>query len=877
MGSCGGPVAAAPSPLRRAPLDAHRPRARVAGAVPAAGAAATAWLQPRLQRRGRPCGAAGKDPASGADGGGGRASAGPAPETTTTADGGGGGGDDANAQRAASGAAASTSGSGGPGGGRRQRGGGPGRQPSWLQRALGAATGGGQPWRLLLNVMALFFLIRLWPVGGKGLGARPDSITLQVPFSEFVRRVRANDVASVSVDGLDINFALKPGSSLLRDPPAGAEATRVSFSTVRPPDYSLPYSVLESNGVSFGAVDKRGNWMLSLLVYGLYAVLFLSALNRLPIKLPAKGTGRKHRGGGGARGGGEGARRGGGGGGAVLFADVAGVDEAKEELQEIVEYLRSPEKFSRLGARPPSGVLLVGPPGTGKTLLARAVAGEADVPFFSIAASEFVELYVGMGAMRVRELFANARKEAPAIVFIDEIDAVAKGRDTRLRSVGNDEREQTLNQLLTELDGFETDRDNIVICIAATNRPDVLDAALLRPGRFDRRVPVERPDRVGREQILRVHLQRRGLPLAPDVTPAGLAGATTGFTGADLANLVNEAALLAGRRNKSVVGAEEFDVAVLRAVAGIEKKRSILAGMEKEVVARHEVGHALVGTAVARLLPGSPEVEKLSIIPRTGGALGFTYSPPRAEDRALLFDSEIRGQLAMLMGGRAAELLTCPSVSTGAVDDIRRATDLAYRAVCEYGLSPAVGPLNVSVLSAGGGGDDAGWLSVRDGGGTGRVVEAEVKALLEGALSAAAAVVEANAALHAELAARLAATERLDGPGLAAGLARVGAPGELERFVLFGEVPPAERLAALREAQQRGAGGAAAVAAALPAASAAAALPAAASALPAASAAAALPAAASASAAALQAGAGPAAELRVASGEAGGSGSGLVN
>jgi cell division protease FtsH len=235
-------------------------------------------------------------------------------------------------------------------------------------------------------------------------------------------------------------------------------------------------------------------------------------------------------------------------------------------------------------------VLLVGPPGTGKTLLAKAVAGEAEVPFFSISASEFVELYVGMGAMRVRELFASARKEAPAIVFIDEIDAVAKGRDMRLRSVGNDEREQTLNQLLTELDGFDSDKEHVVICIAATNRPDVLDPALLRPGRFDRRVAVERPDKVGREQILRVHLNRKGLPLAEDVSVEGISAMTLGFTGADLANLVNEAALLAGRHNKAVVGREEFDAAILRAVAGIEKKRSILQGLEKDVVSKHEVG-----------------------------------------------------------------------------------------------------------------------------------------------------------------------------------------------------------------------------------------------------------------------------------------------
>eukprot|EP00775_Hariotina_reticulata_P009472 gene9472-9637_t len=555
--------------------------------------------------------------------------------------------------------------------------------------------------------------MRLWPVGGRlGMG-ESETLVVNVPFSEFIKRVKHDDVQSVAVDGLHISFSLKPTSLGLPVPAEGAEHAKVMFSSVRPADYSVPYSVLEKNGVAFSAVDKRSNKLLTVLVYVMYAGLLLSAFNRLPLRLPNRQlAGRKHKGNDSTS-------------SSVTFADVAGVDEAKEELQEIVEYLRAPEKFSKLGARPPSGVLLVGPPGTGKTLLARAVAGEADVPFYSISASEFVELYVGMGAMRVRELFANARKEAPAIVFIDEIDAVAKGRDMRLRSVGNDEREQTLNQLLTELDGFDSDKDNVVICIAATNRPDVLDQALLRPGRFDRRVSVERPDKLGRQQILKVHLERRGLPLADDVSVAEIASMSMGFTGADLANLVNEAALLAGRSNKALVGREEFSQAVMRSVAGIEKKRSILQGMEKDVVAKHEVGHALVGTAVSKLLPGSATVQKLSIIPRTGGALGFTYIPPSTEDRALMFDSEIRGQLAMLMGGRAAEQLTCTGVSTGAVDDIRRATDLALRSVSEFGLSAAIGPLNVGVLAAGGA-DDGAWL-MRDNGDMAKLVEAELE------------------------------------------------------------------------------------------------------------------------------------------------------
>lgn len=601
-----------------------------------------------------------------------------------------------------------------------------------------------------------------------------DSVVVQVPFSEFIRRIKLNEINSVSIDGAHINFALKPSSPLLINRPEGSENARISFCTTRPTDYSVPYELLEQNAVQFTAMDKRGNRLMSILVYGLYIVLLLSALNRLPMKAPQKaGPGRKH--------------KGQDVGNQTTFADVAGVDEAKEELQEIVEYLKAPERFSKLGARPPSGVLLVGPPGTGKTLLARAVAGEADVPFFSISASEFVELYVGMGAMRVRELFASARKEAPAIVFIDEIDAVAKGRDMRLRGVGNDEREQTLNQLLTELDGFDNDKDNVVICIAATNRPDVLDAALLRPGRFDRRVAVERPDKIGRQQILSVHLKQRNLPLADDVSIESICTATTGFTGADLANLVNEAALLAGRKQKSNVGKEDFEQAVLRAVAGIEKKRSILQGVEKTVVSKHEVGHAVVSTAIGKLILTTGQVDKLSIIPRTGGALGFTYIPPKTEDRALMFDSEIRGQLAMLMGGRAAEQLTCHAVSTGAVDDIKRATDLAYKAVSEFGLSPAIGPLNIGVLAAGGS-DEAAWF-MKDSGNLSRLVEREVKGLLEGALVVAMDTIALNKSIHDGLSDILSADERVEGELLRKWLNDVQVPPSLQEYVLTGKLP----------------------------------------------------------------------------------------
>lgn len=596
-------------------------------------------------------------------------------------------------------------------------------------------------------------------------------MAVQVPFSEFIQQTDSDHVSVVTVDNRSVKYTLRPDAPAFRNIPQKDGAVNVAFQTTRPADYAMPYGTLVKQGVQFAAVDSRNSPILTVMVYAMYIGLLLSALNKLPLKLPGNSAGRRH-------------VQKSSTSEPVTFDDVAGVDEAKEELAEVVELLRSPEKFSKLGARAPSGVLLVGPPGTGKTLLAKAVAGEADVPFFSISASEFVELYVGMGAMRVRQLFAQARKEAPAIVFIDEIDAVAKGRDTRLRGVGNDEREQTLNQLLTELDGFDSKQDKMVICIAATNRADVLDPALLRPGRFDRRVAVERPDRIGRQEILQTHIQKQGLPLGADVTVDSIAASTTGFTGADLANLINEAALLAGRSDKGEVGQTDFDQAILRAVAGVEKKRSVLQGAEKESVAKHECGHALVSTAVATLIPTSPQVEKLSIIPRSGGALGFTYTPPKTEDRALMFDNEIRGQLAMLMGGRAAEELTCGHLSTGASDDIRRATELAYRAVSEFGLSSVVGPLAVSSM---GGGDD-GALMLRDSGGIiSRQVEEDVQDLVQQALSVAKSVVKANMTLHGAMSRKLESTERLDGRSLQDWLASVTVPEDLRDFVQKGQ------------------------------------------------------------------------------------------
>ena len=365
----------------------------------------------------------------------------------------------------------------------------------------------------------------------------------------------------------------------------------------------------------------------------------------------------------------------------VTFVDVAGIDEAKEELQEIVEFLRNPGKFQKLGGRIPKGVLLVGPPGTGKTLLAKAVAGEAKVPFFSISGSEFVEMFVGVGAARVRDLFSQATSQAPCIIFIDELDALGKARRMNVMG-GHDEQEQTLNQLLVEMDGFETNKG--VIIMAATNRPEILDPALLRPGRFDRQVLVDRPDINGREAILKIH--SKNVLLGPDVDLRKVAGRTPGFVGADLANLVNEAALLAARKNKEMVGSADFDEAIDRVVGGLQKKNRVMNPQEKEIVAFHESGHAIVAESVEHADP----VHKISIIPRGIAALGYTQQQP-TEDRYLMTRSELLDRLAVLLGGRVAEEQVFGEISTGAQNDLQRATDIARSMVTEYGMSDLLG------------------------------------------------------------------------------------------------------------------------------------------------------------------------------------------
>ncbi len=365
----------------------------------------------------------------------------------------------------------------------------------------------------------------------------------------------------------------------------------------------------------------------------------------------------------------------------VTFADVAGIDEAKEELQEVVEFLKNPAKFQKLGGRIPKGVLLVGPPGTGKTLLAKAVAGEAKVPFFSISGSEFVEMFVGVGASRVRDLFSQAASQAPCIIFIDELDALGKARGVNAFG-GNDEREQTLNQLLVEMDGFESNKG--VIIMSATNRPEILDPALLRPGRFDRQVLLDRPDINGREAILKIH--SRKVLLGPDVDLRKIAGLVPGFAGADLANLVNEAALLAARKDKEAVGAAEFDAAIDRVVGGLEKKNRVMNPQEKEIVSFHESGHAIVAESVKH----ADRVHKISIIPRGIAALGYTQQQP-TEDRYLMTRPELLDRLAVLLGGRVAEELVFGEISTGAQNDLQRATAIARSMVAEYGMSDRLG------------------------------------------------------------------------------------------------------------------------------------------------------------------------------------------
>jgi len=481
-----------------------------------------------------------------------------------------------------------------------------------------------------------------------------------VKFSEFVSWVETGQVASVTITGQDITGSTKVGDH---------------FSTYAPSQYDGLVNKLIDHNVMVQAKEPTASpwasllysWAPVLLMIGFW-IFFMrqmqsggnKALSFGKSKAKLSSSSQKK----------------------VTFKDVAGVDEAKEELQEIIEFLKEPQKFQKLGGRIPKGVLLMGPPGTGKTLLARAVAGEANVPFFSISGSDFVEMFVGVGASRVRDLFEQGKKNAPCIVFIDEIDAVGRHRGAGLGG-GHDEREQTLNQLLVEMDGFESNEG--VILVAATNRPDVLDPALLRPGRFDRRIVVNRPDVKGREGILAVHTRK--IPMADDVEIAVLARGSAGFSGADLANLVNEAALNAARYNQKVVRMHDFEFAKDKVLMGSERRSMIISDHEKRVTAIHEAGHALLTV----LLPNADPIHKVTIIPR-GMALGLTQQLP-ADEKHNYSREYLNDQIAILLGGRIAEEISMDSLTTGAGNDLERATELARRMVCEWGMSDAMGPL----------------------------------------------------------------------------------------------------------------------------------------------------------------------------------------
>ena len=484
----------------------------------------------------------------------------------------------------------------------------------------------------------------------------------QIPYSEFETHLRDKKIAEVAVSERFIQGSLKE--------PLESGQTRFITTRVEP---DLARSLQEHGVVVTGEIEST--FLRDLLSWIVPVALFVGVWMFVIRRMGGAGGGLMQIGKSKAKVYVETDTK-------VTFEDVAGVDEAKAELQEIIDFLRNPQDYSRLGGRMPKGVLLVGPPGTGKTLLARAVAGEAKVPFFSISGSEFVELFVGVGAARVRDLFEQARAKAPAIIFIDELDALGRARGLGPMMGGHDEKEQTLNQLLAELDGF--DPSTGVVLLAATNRPEILDPALLRAGRFDRQVLVDRPDKIGRVQILHVHLKKA--KLAPDVDAEKIAALTPGFTGADLANLVNEATLLATRRRADAVTLEDFNNAIERIVAGLEKRNRLLNPKEREIVAYHEMGHALVASA----LPGADAVHKISIIPRGVGSLGYTIQRP-TEDRFLMTREELENKMAVLLGGRAAEWIVFNHLSTGAADDLAKVTDIARAIVTRYGMTKALG------------------------------------------------------------------------------------------------------------------------------------------------------------------------------------------
>lgn len=552
-------------------------------------------------------------------------------------------------------------------------------------------------WYFVVALLGLF-LVQSW--------FSQASITERIPYSTFLQHLEAGRIAAVTVRAEEIEGRYTE--------PVDGHAYFIT--NIVPPDLT---ERLERSKVEFdGTVENTFlgailSWIVPmLLIFALWSFFLRGVIDKQGLggmmsvgKSRAKVYVERDTG--------------------VTFDDVAGVDEAKAELKEIVDFLKEPKKFGRLGAHIPKGILLTGPPGTGKTLFARAIAGEAGVPFFSISGSEFVEMFVGVGAARVRDLFDQARKAAPCIIFIDELDALGRRRGFG----GHDEKEQTLNQLLAELDGFDP-REGIVL-LAATNRPEILDPALMRAGRFDRQVVVDRPDKTGRAAILKVHLRKVSVDPALDVD--AVAGLTPGFTGAELANLVNEAAIQATRRGAEAVGMEDITAAIERVVAGMERKGRLLNARERETVAWHEMGHAL---AAARL-PGADPVHKVSIIPRTIGALGYTLTRP-TEDRFLITRSELESRMVMLMAGRAAEQIRFAEVSTGAADDLMRATDIARQIVTRFGMHESLGQAVLEQDRGGYLGEDRVSFTPRDHSeATAREVDLAVRGLLDAAFQRA--------------------------------------------------------------------------------------------------------------------------------------------
>lgn len=572
----------------------------------------------------------------------------------------------------------------------------------------------------------------------------------RVPYSLFIQQVENGQVVGVQIDNEQILYRLKgeedkPGPLLATTPINDPQLTtrleqkKVLFQGA-PPQSRLFATLL--------------NWVIPPIILVVAFQFFMNrgsqgalSMSKSKAKVYIEGESDK-----------------------ITFADIAGVEEAKTELTEIVDFLKTPKRFTEIGARIPKGLLLVGPPGTGKTLLAKAVAGEAGVPFFSISGSEFVELFVGTGAARVRDLFEQAKKKAPCIIFIDEIDAIGKSRTSgNFHSGGNDEREQTLNQLLTEMDGFGAG-DLTVIVLAATNRPEALDAALLRPGRFDRQVLVDRPDLVGREAILNIYAKK--VKLGADIDLHKIAVRTPGFGGADLANLVNEAALLAARNKREAVAQEDFAEAIERVVAGLEKRSRVLSDREKKIVAYHEVGHALVGA----LMPGTGKVEKISIVPRGMAALGYTLQLP-TEDRFLRDEQEIRGQIATFLGGRAAEEIVFGNITTGASGDLQKATDFAEQMVTTYGMSKVLGPLAYERRSKGGFLGDQEFnprrlLSEK----TAEAIDSEVKEIVEKAHQQALDILNHNRDLLEKISQQILEQEVIEGEVLYKLLEKVRSP-----------------------------------------------------------------------------------------------------